>query len=82
MTSWPIDHPFKEYGKLFHALEITNEYVFSIKTELTDDDLSNIALSIREVLCQWEFLKPSLCLSETVKLHVYGVSLLRICHKI
>ena len=81
VTSWPIDHPFKEYSKLFHALEITNEYVFSIKTELTDDDLSNIALSIREVLCQWEFLKPSLHLSETVKLHVYGVHCLEFAIK-
>ena len=73
MISWPEDHSFKEYEKLFHALETTNEFVFSIKTELTDDDLANIAISIREVVFQWDCLKDSLCLSETVKLHVYAV---------
>ena len=71
--SWPKDHPFHEYSNLFYALETTNEYVFSIKTELTEDDLSNIDVSIREVLLQWKCLKHSLCLSETVKLHVYAM---------
>ena len=72
ITSWPNEHPFNEYCYLFNALEVTNEFVFSIKTELTDDDIFNIGISIREVLLQWECLKGSLCLSETVKLHVYA----------
>ena len=81
IISWPNDHPFKEYCKLFYALETTNEFVFSIKTELTDVDISNVAISIREVLIQWECLKSSLCLSETVKLHVYAVHCLQFTMK-
>ena len=71
--SWPKDHPFIEYCKLFYALETTNEFVFSIHIDLTDDDIVNIAISIREVLNQWEYLKNTLGLSETVKLHVYAM---------
>ena len=37
ITNWPYEHPFNEYCNLFNALEVTNEYVFSIKTELSDD---------------------------------------------
>ena len=59
ITNWPYEHPFNEYCNLFNALEVTNEYVFSIKTELTDDDLFNIGISIREVLLEWECLKGS-----------------------
>ena len=81
IINWPNDHPFKEYSNLFYALETTNEFVFSIKTELTEDDVSNIAISIREVLLQWAFLKDSLGLSETVKLHVYAVHCLEFTMK-
>ena len=81
IINWPNDHPFKEYSNLFYALETTNEFVFSIKTELTEDDVSNIAISIREVLLRWEFLKDSLGLSETVKLHVYAVHCLEFTMK-
>ena len=70
---WPTEHPFESYSQLFFALETTNEFVFAIKTDLSDEDISNIALSIREVLYQWQCLAESLCLSNTVKLHVYAV---------
>ena len=71
--NWPDNHPFVQYKELFQALETTNDLLFRIKTDLTNDDISNIAVSIREVLLQWAFLSNDLHLSETVKLHVYAV---------
>lgn len=50
---WPDDHPFLEYKNLFYALEQANYFVFSIKTDLTDEYIFNAALSINEVLFQW-----------------------------
>ena len=47
---WQNDHPFKNYVSLFYALETTNILVFSIREHLSDDDLWEIALSIREVI--------------------------------
>ena len=79
--SWEGDHPFTSYCKLFFALEIANELVFSIRTDLKDDDLDNIALSIREVLYQWEGVTEILCLSNTVKLHIFAVHCLEFAIK-
>ena len=72
-VSWE-EHPFKDYSSLFYALQTTNSIVFSIRTNLSEDDIFEIALSIREVLHQWSSLKELLGLSEnTVKLHVFAV---------
>ena len=79
--SWPNNHPFAAYNQIFFALETTNKFVFTIKTHLTDQDLTNIAISIREVLNQWELLKPILSLSYTVKLHVFAVHCLDFAEK-
>ena len=79
--SWSVDHPFASYCQLFFALETTNEYLFSIKTELSDGDITNIALSIQDVTCQWECLTASLCLSKTLKLHIYAVHCLEFAMK-
>ena len=57
---WPENHPFSRYHQLFFALETTNEYLFIIKTDLSDDYINNIALSIQDVLCQWEWLTEML----------------------
>ena len=73
MIDWPDNHPFTKYKELFAALETTNDILFRIKTDLTDSEISNISISIRDVLLQWNCLTNDLKLSETVKLHVYAV---------
>ena len=81
MIPWQSEHPFKLYAKLFIALDITNFLVFTSKNNLTDDDIVDISLSIREVLIEWDCLKDSLGLSETVKLHVFAVHCLEFAIK-
>ena len=73
--AWQSEHPFHVYASLFNALETTNNLVFSIKKNLSDDDIFLIAVSIREVLLEWQALKDSksLDLHDTLKLHIYAV---------
>ena len=79
---WPTDHPFKIYASLFFVLETINILVFSIRENLSDDDLWEIALSIREVIIQWSSVKDILELSDsTVKLHVLAVHCLEFAQK-
>ena len=79
--SWPNNHPFKGYLILFNALEITNEFVFSIKMNLTDKDISDISTLIRDVLIQWESLTECLSLGRTLKLHILAVHCLEFAIK-
>ena len=79
--TWTGDHPFKMYANLFYSLETTNELVFTTKDNLSDDDIFGIAVSIREVLLQWDYLKNNLGLSNIVKLHIFGVHCLEFAIK-
>ena len=65
----------------FYALETTNDLVFRIKTDLNEDDIFNIALSIVEVTFEWDKLKYTLGLSKILKLHVYSVHCLEFAIK-
>ena len=81
VVKWPPGHPFKQYSDLFHAFETVNKYVFTIKSNLNEDDLFYMALSIREVLIHWDQLKDTLGLSFTLKLHVFAVHCLEFAIK-
>ena len=48
---------------------------------LTDNDISDISTSIRDVLIQWENLTECLCLSKTLKLHILAVHCLEFAIK-
>ena len=78
---WPANHPFNDYSRLFYAIETANEFVFSIRLDLTDEDLSDMAVSIRDVLIQWENATESLCLNKILKLHVFAVHCLEFAMK-
>ena len=66
---------------MFYSLETTNELAFTTKDNLSDDDIFGIAVSIREVLLQWDNLKNNLGLSNIVKLHIFGVHCLEFAIK-
>lgn len=79
-AAWKRGHKFWEYQPLFLAFQNLVEDVFSVRSELTDEDIFAIALTIQEFTNLWAYYRRSgLALTTPLKLHVLAVHVLEFC---
>ena len=64
---------------LFVALDTLYKVVFSVRLQLTDDDVEEVALVVQEFVDLWTSLAPTLQLGSPLKLHVLAVHVPEFC---
>ena len=69
-NNWVDSHPLKKYLPLFQSYDQMSQLAFSIRKNLTDDDIVNISIAITEYIITWQGMAPQLKLTEPLKLHV------------
>lgn len=81
-AAWKRGHKFWEYQPLFLAFQNLVENVFSVRSDLSDEDIFSIALTIQEFTNMWDYYRRNgLALTNPLKLHVLAVHVLEFCTK-
>ena len=81
-AGWKRGHKFAEYQPLFQSLLQLVEQVFSVRSDLSDEEILSIALCIEEFLNLWNYYRAhGLGLTHPLKLHVLAVHVVDFCER-
>ena len=78
--NWDESHPLEQYKTLFEMYSNMSVQAFTIRKNLSEDDLINISVSITEYIMTWQNMAPILKLTEPLKLHTL-IHVLEYCIK-